>query len=168
VVEGRRRCCGLQGSRLWLGTFESAEEAAMAYDEAARRIRGDAAITNFKLGELPPSQVNETFSGHPLPLNPAPRFVHVVKTTNLNAWLCNSTAESGNFHSLATFGRTYLQHLCCGRQCRVIQLGRDDRAGRWCRQGSPEVRILRGTTSVRILGSSGLPAHPSLLWYRKC
>lgn len=52
-----------KGSRLWLGTFESAEEAAMAYDEAARRIRGDAAITNFKLGELPPSQVNETFSG---------------------------------------------------------------------------------------------------------
>lgn len=38
---------------MWLGTFESAEEAAVAYDEAARRIRGDQAITNFKVGESP-------------------------------------------------------------------------------------------------------------------
>ena len=54
----------LQGSRLWLGTFESAEEAALAYDEAARRIRGDAAITNFKPGEVPPAPTTEASSGN--------------------------------------------------------------------------------------------------------
>lgn len=36
-----------KGARVWLGTYETPEDAALAYDQAAYKIRGSRALLNF-------------------------------------------------------------------------------------------------------------------------
>ncbi|KAL1197820.1 Dehydration-responsive element-binding protein 2G [Cardamine amara subsp. amara] len=53
-----------RGTRLWLGTFNTSVEAAMAYDEAAKKLYGHEAKLNLLHPQQQEVNKNLSFSGH--------------------------------------------------------------------------------------------------------
>ncbi|KAG2635205.1 hypothetical protein PVAP13_2NG336249 [Panicum virgatum] len=95
-----------KGVRVWLGTYNTAEEAARAYDAEARKIRGKKAKVNFP-DEAPDAQksILKPTTANPTKLTPPPKACAVKPLGSTKRSAENMLSDqSSNSYGSSDFG----------------------------------------------------------------